>query len=400
LAARQIDEQMRARLASLLADDRPDSEQLLSRLDELRAAGGQPFSGAVHLLARVEIPEAQAERLLRDLLRHREEVTRALRRDPGLRVAAIDYLSNVKKLLSNPTVLESAQLERTEKSAVTDALTGLYNRRYFEQALALESRRSRRYELRLTLLLLDLDDFKRVNDGHGHLFGDVVLRRVARVIRRAVRDADVACRYGGEEFAVILPETDRLGGYAVAERIRRRLAAAFDEPVSGQRVAVRLSGGIASYPRDGSEPELLVARADEALYLSKERGKDRISLYHAERREAVRYPAKPSARVLLGHHRLAQPVRVRTVNISLHGALLEIDCELASRSPVELTFDGRDAAGRPRTWPVPGRIVRVEAQGERGWPTAVRFDAPLAEDCLQQQMRRTRELRAVMGGRA
>jgi diguanylate cyclase (GGDEF)-like protein len=403
VAADRVSDELRKRVNALLADDRCDARRLMARLRELREAEGiRAHSAALHVLAHLEIPEVQAERLLDDLLRHRIEVTRALGRDPGLRVAAIDYLANVKKLLANPAIVESSHLERTERSALTDPLTRLYNRRHFARALALEVRRSHRYSLRLSLLMLDLDAFKRLNDRHGHLFGDLVLQRVGQELRRAVRDADTPCRHGGEEFMVILPETDRLGGFAVAERIRRRVRCSFAErPVGGHRVRVSLSGGIASYPVDGEDPPALIARADQALYLAKRLGKDRISLYHSERRGAIRYPAKVTARTRLQQVPGRRPPETRPLNLSRVGALLDLDERLPAATPVELTFSGRDAAGLPREWVVAGRVVRIERRGAGGdrCRVAVAFDAPLAEDCLFQQVQRTSALRAVEGGR-
>ncbi len=404
MAALRLSDQVRKRLNALLDDDRFDSEQLMARLRELRESEGiQAYSGALHALAHLEIPEVQAERLLADLLRHRNEVKRALGRDPGLRVAAIDYLSNVKKMLVNPTIVENAHLEQTERSAITDPLTRLYNRRFFSRALTLEVRRSHRYGLRMSLLMLDLDEFKSLNDRHGHLFGDLVLKRVARVFRRTVRDADTACRYGGEEFSVILPETDRLGGYALAERIRTGVRRSFSrKPVGGKIVSVTLSGGIASYPVDGEEPAALIARADQALYLAKRCGKDQISLYHSERRHAIRYPAKPTAWASLTRAAGGTGEKARPLNLSRGGALLDLDGELGQSETVQLKFDGHDPAGRARYWVMDAQVVRVEPRPTAGQPqrVAVAFDGELPEDCLQQQVQRTRALAAAEGGRA
>src|SRR5258706_80222 len=160
------------------------------------------------------------------------------------------------------------EFEETERSARTDALTGLANRRVFHETLEAEIRRSRRYRWPVTVLLLDLDYFKDVNDSHGHMLGDLVLERVGGIVRHAVRDADAACRCGGEEFGVVLPETAREGGYAVAERIRRRVAQAFkDRSVDGRDIPMTISAGLSSFPEDGLHAEELAARADEALAL-------------------------------------------------------------------------------------------------------------------------------------
>ena len=403
MAAPHNQTQIRAQVSALLADDRPDADRLTGELRGLRERERSPtFSIVLHLLAHLDLPDGQAEQVVVDLLRHRDAVRRALGRDPGVRVATIDYLSNVKRLLTNPTIVESAHLERTERSAVTDALTGLSNRRHFSRCLGLEVRRSRRYGLRFSLLMLDLDEFKRLNDRDGHLFGDLVLQRVGRVLRRAVREADLACRYGGEEFAVILPETDRLGGYAVAERIRMRIEQDFSErPIGNRKVRLGVSGGIGSYPEDAQDAARLIDRADQALYLSKRRGKNRISVYHSERRESVRYPARASVRasVSLGG---GEPQRAQPVNLSRRGALLELPADCRPEELLEVTLGGRDPAGRPRTWVRRGRVVRVEAEPVAEGPcrVAVCFEKPLSDECLEQQVRRSQSLRAAVGGRS
>jgi diguanylate cyclase (GGDEF)-like protein len=273
-------------------------------------------------------------------------------------------------------------------------LTGLYNRRYFMNALALELRRSRRYGLGLSVLMLDLDGFKALNDRHGHLFGDLVLERVGQTLRRAVREADRACRFGGEEFSVILPETERLGAHALGERIRGKMQQAFARAtVRGERTDVRLSGGIATYPDDGLDAPTLLARADEALYRAKRQGGDRIALFHAERRGAVRYPARPAACTSL---RLGNglPLEARPVNFSVQGALVEVDEPCPPDVRVEVVFDDPRAA-------FGGRVVRVEpasAVGRRR--VAIAFDEPLPEACLIRQVQRAPSPRAWREGRA
>jgi len=291
-------EQTRRRLELLLAGDRPDAGRLLTRLKELRELERAPvFSLVLYMLAHLSMSEEQAEGLLVELLEHREHVGAELGRDPGLRVAAIDYLCNVRKLLRNPTIVELSQLENTERCAATDSLTGLYNRRYFDTAIEVEVRRSARYSLEASLLMLDLDAFKPVNDLYGHPFGDLVLRQAGSIIRRAVRESDLACRFGGEEFTVLLPETTRLGAFAVAERVRRAVEREFaHKPLEGRAVAMTVSGGVACYPHDGRDPHSLVERADRSLYLSKTAGRNRVSIYHSEQRRAVRYPVQGTAR--------------------------------------------------------------------------------------------------------
>ena len=402
VAAQRVSERTRQKLLALLKGDHPDPGRFVSRLREVRTIDDvHAFAEAIRLLVNLDLREAEAEAVLGEVLRHREAMTSALGRDPGLRVAAVDYLSNVDRRLVNPKILEMSEFERTQRSAATDPLTRLYNRRFFREALDREVRRGRRYGLSLSLAMMDLDDFKKINDVYGHLFGDVVLQRVARLVRRSIREADVACRYGGEEIAVILPETDRLGANAVAIRIRGRVETSFrEEPTGGRTVPLTLSGGIATYPEDGLEPEALVARADEALYIAKREGKNRITLHHRERRRWVRYPARPEARIRMecGEGRAGQPAMA--VNLSRSGALLETRGPHPPASPVVL-FMGRDGDGdRDRDWVVRGRIVRIEptSPSTDGFRIGVAFDQPVPEECLLVQAAAVRHpLRAARG---
>lgn len=162
--------------------------------------------------------------------------------------------------------------EETERLATTDGLTGLLNRRTFNTVLDRRFREADRYRRPLSLLLLDIDHFKKVNDTHGHPAGDAVLRGVARIAQRCARETDAVARYGGEELALILPETDADGARAVAERIRKAVEAA-QHPTEQGAVRVTVSIGVAT---QGPSPEEMVEGADKALYRAKQGGRNRV----------------------------------------------------------------------------------------------------------------------------
>jgi len=174
--------------------------------------------------------------------------------------------------------VENVDLHETvQRQAVTDELTGLFNHRRFQEVMTQEVERARRYHQEMGLIMLDIDNFKRVNDTYGHLQGDMVLREVARVLRQSSREIDEPARYGGEEMAVALPQTDLEGAYRFAERVRRRIEA-LDLPLldGDGTLKVTASFGAASLAKSpGEGKDALVAAADAALYRAKRSGKNR-----------------------------------------------------------------------------------------------------------------------------
>jgi diguanylate cyclase (GGDEF)-like protein len=164
-----------------------------------------------------------------------------------------------------------------EESSQRDGLTGLYNRRFFDEQITQEIIRARRYCWELTLFILDIDHFKKVNDTYGHQGGDTVLKVFALEILKQLRASDVMCRYGGEEFAIILPQVDKEKALAIAERLRRKIentAVAHEE----HKISFTSSFGVAIL-EEGSTPGQLISQADQALYHSKRSGRNRVTLF-------------------------------------------------------------------------------------------------------------------------
>ena len=169
------------------------------------------------------------------------------------------------------------QVRKLRGLAATDALTGLTNHRGFQEALAVELERARREGSPVSLVMLDLDNFKAVNDTHGHPYGDEVLRAVGKALSGVVRSTDAAARVGGEEFALILTGSEGDGAYRIAERARRAVA-----DISVEDVEFSCSAGIASYPADADDASRLCKLADSALYWSKRHGKQRTRRFDPE----------------------------------------------------------------------------------------------------------------------
>ncbi len=171
--------------------------------------------------------------------------------------------------------IENAYHEEIYRLTTIDGLTQVYNKRYFVETLERELGRAQRYRRELSLILFDIDNFKQINDAHGHLAGDHVLRQLASVIRSGIRREDILSRYGGEEFAIILPEIDGDNALRFAEKIRRlteRAAFRFDEC----QIPVTISIGVASFHQELADIAALIKLADDRLYAAKEQGRNRV----------------------------------------------------------------------------------------------------------------------------
>lgn len=196
----------------------------------------------------------------------------------------IDCLTDEDKLVLGAVAselvvaVENSRLYKlTRRLAITDELTGLNNYRFMQQRLEEEVERCRRYHKNLSLLMLDADNFKSYNDRFGHVAGDVALTELGKVIRSQVRDVDLVCRYGGEEFSVVLPETDSAGAFVVAEKVREAVANhLFPDGDGVACTTLTVSIGLATFPTHADGREALLREADDALYRAKNGGKNRV----------------------------------------------------------------------------------------------------------------------------
>lgn len=176
------------------------------------------------------------------------------------------------------TAIENALLfEKTKRQAVIDGLTQIYNHRYFQQSIKIEAKRAERHKMPLSLIMIDIDGFKKFNDVYGHPKGDDILKAIAMLLIDNIRGIDVGARYGGDEMAIILPQTDVNGALVVAKRIRRKMSDL--DILKHYKVKISISQGIATYSPDKSNPihsDQMIIRADRALLSAKKKGKSKI----------------------------------------------------------------------------------------------------------------------------
>lgn len=266
------------RVVDVLGGDVTPNETTRDFVAALREERGDSFfSEILHYLTSERYPEAQAQVLWKEILDHKFFMSERLGRNVGIRVSAFDYLLNVRKLLIAPRIINSHDFKRTVRLSRTDALTGLYNRRYFLEHTAKVLEAAAHVKAPVSLLMADLDNFKPFNDEHGHQAGDLLLQEIARLIRGCVRASDMVARYGGDELALLLPKATK----AEAEAVARKICQQIEE--NCQTVGVTISVGLAQFPADASSREDLIAAADELLYRAKEFGGNQVSLFRPVR---------------------------------------------------------------------------------------------------------------------
>lgn len=215
----------------------------------------------------LDLRESQCLQLWEEMLLRRKELSQLLNRTVSLKTVLMDVLTSAG-LVRSPVFLEYSELKKLQFNAVTDPLTGLYNRRLFAESFEKELNRARRYGLPLGIVLLDLHRFKEVNDRYGHPRGDDVLRAAATTLQKALRTSDSAFRIGGDEFALLLPQTDA----AQALALSRRVEAVFADVLRPLQITigVNMDHGVANFPQDGDQADQLIHVADERLYRLKQ----------------------------------------------------------------------------------------------------------------------------------
>ncbi len=269
---RLVDIESTDRLTSASIDKLSNKPALLKSY--LDASIGNTFSELMFRLTHEIYTEKRASNLWHKIVTHRESLKKQLNRDMGMLVAALDYLSNISGDISSPKIMGDLRIEEAAEMATRDSLTGLYLRGVFDFMLEQMVSDHRKYNKSLSLLMLDIDDFKQVNDDHGHQAGDEVLRKMGEILMKIIRDTDFPARYGGEEIVIIFPDTAIDPAAVIAERFRAEVHRYFSD--FGPR-SITVSIGVSCIRNpDVITASELVRQADQAMYKVKRSGKNRV----------------------------------------------------------------------------------------------------------------------------
>lgn len=347
-------------LLTLVLESAPDPFGVDARLRELEGRfGKEVYARFLHLICHVDLGADEARGHWLQILQHTQTLREALRRPVDYRVGAADYFVHESPRIQNPAVIDIRIYRQTEQGILKDPLTGLYNLRYLNEVLPREIGIARRSNSPLSLVFLDVDHFKSFNDQLGHEAGNEALRTVARTLGECVRDMDLPCRYGGEEFTVLLPSTDKMGGLAVANRIvqtveRQRI------PAPSPFGVLTVSAGVAAFPSDAADAEELIQHADSAMYQAKSLGKNRAVPYSYERRGYLRIPKDFSGTLADGR---GEPVPLSGKDLSCSGLFFYSTVELVAGQTVDLdlAIPGEEGTTRVRC---KAKVVRCQRDGD------------------------------------
>ncbi|HOV15131.1 MAG TPA: DUF4032 domain-containing protein [Spirochaetota bacterium] len=333
----------------------------------------------LNFLTSLDFNEEEAKEHYCNILEHKYYLSENTKRDVGLRVATLDYFLNIFKKLKNPKIVEITLFEEILKMGKEDPKTGCFNARFLNDFAQRELKRAERYNQNLSIVILDIDDFKDLNDRHGHLFGDRILKKFAEILTENLRNEDIVSRFGGDEFAIILPETGRVGARSLSERLRSKLLEYFDDKIyNEQKVKVTFSAGIATYPFDGTDFESLIKFADNCLYKSKFLGKNRIydmleseyvkNLFNeSERRKYTRFKLLNGSFVDLSNKEDMLKIKSKILNISSSGILLECNCKISdevAKKHLKLNLK-KIGSSNFDDFEIDGSVVRVNKESEK-----------------------------------
>lgn len=256
-------------VAAEAGDYELDSEERKKHASIRKNRGKGFYVDLLFILTHKSYPCKHAERLWHNIVHHKNVLTQLLGRNPGIAVAAHDFIVNILGELESLTIIEESKMAEVTTIAIKDGLSCLYNHVTFQTKLIAEIERCKRYSTNVSLIMLDIDHFKRFNDTYGHQYGDKVIRKIGQLLVDDCRDIDIPCRYGGEEFAIILPETSGEDAFKFSERLRK------DIQTKMEKEQITVSLGVAAFPADADTKQDLISASDKALFRAKESGRNK-----------------------------------------------------------------------------------------------------------------------------
>lgn len=337
-------------------------ELLVDTLESLDLpARGQFLQRYFRVITHLDLRESQCLQFWDEMLVRRRQLSELLHRPVSFKTALVDVLASAG-WLRVPVLIEYDELKKLQLNAVTDPLTGLYNRRLFNESLDKEINRARRYGLPLGLVILDLHRFKEVNDRHGHPRGDEVLRSAATTLRSALRTSDSAFRIGGDEFALLLPQTDA----AQALALSRRVETVFEEMLQPLQLSVSVSmdHGVATFPQDGEHADQLIRVADDRLYRLKHAN-------HGKATDTSTRTPSPDTAAPAPAPAERPPVAPRTISIETKRAAEKSESALAAAASAAAAGISvptpSPASQAPHIYTVPRKAERVSMTGTNAY---------------------------------
>ncbi|MBN1798548.1 MAG: GGDEF domain-containing protein [Spirochaetales bacterium] len=267
-------ESFTSKFISGIAGDRIQNDKEKELFEKLLLeTGGDLYVKLLFYITHQIFDIEKAKMLWDEIINHKEYLSKTLKRNVEITVAALDYLTNIKDEIKNPKLIGEAFIGKIAEITSVDPLTKLFNRHYLYVKMDEEIKRFKRYNTTFSILFIDIDNFKHVNDTYGHQQGDEVLKKLSSIINNSLRDLDICARYGGEEFIIILPHTDINLAKEIAERIRSGVENYF----SGN-IKITISIGLSNCPTSATTKKNLIKQADNALYISKNKGKNRVTI--------------------------------------------------------------------------------------------------------------------------
>jgi diguanylate cyclase (GGDEF)-like protein len=339
-----------------------DDDRLVEQLNDIiKKKGEKACQTILHVLTNLDLGPLEAMKDWNDIISHHNKMSSAIGRNVSLRAAICDFYC-LNRSLKNPKVVEIHIFEKTVKDSRYDSLTGIFNRKSFDEEFSREVSSAKRHGQDLSLLFFDLDDFKEINDSFGHRAGDLVLKQVAKIVLKEKREEDIAARYGGEEIVLILPNTGRNNAQVVGERIRKGVENT-SVKYSEKTIRLTLSGGVATYPVDAVNASGLIKCADNALYFAKGSGKNNISSFSKDNRRNLRIDFIRAIKVSELGFAESKTINTKSKNISMGGVLFEnkVPLEVGTNVQISLPIDDKPPLL------IIGTIVRIESQGSSGF---------------------------------